>query len=543
MKTTWIPAIALCALCVLAAPAPADAMELKEFKRAFAATQNSWERRALVEQLDPTDKKSRKILYYVLTSPQFDWYMRLGAIDVFMKCDDEKVIKELEKVKPSKKKDALKAEAIAVAFGKSGNIARAPWLIKALKSKADLVRRAAAINMRFIRDKSMIGALITAWQDEDKFTVWVHMLESLEKLTYQQGMPNSQDWADWWAVNEDAFDFEKAKAEAEKNKTEDKGILKTNIRGTNLTLRSRGSGLPLLVLPDYGFEQDYLETYLRNLEDTNQILYMRLPGTADFTDPPLQNAPGAPQPYYPLERISDAFEGLHKELVKQKKIKGKFAILAHGISCWIAMKFAEKHPRAVRRVILIGAHSGSKAAGEGIDRLVRTGQKQGDLEMEHYGLSRQFDGQKYNYVTKGDDERWALSRKSFTVRFGDRRNLEIGRLYGPINGVQKKVGEDRIAIVAKYQRPMGGCFIPEFSLFKLTKTPTPTMIMIGLGSIESSGEDAGAIAKFYGRYGKVAMFKRSGEMPFIEENEKFVETVRKWLGGKRKKKKKRKKRK
>ena len=122
MKTTWIPAIALCALCVLAAPAPADAMELKEFKRAFAATQNSWERRALVEQLDPTDKKSRKILYYVLTSPQFDWYMRLGAIDVFMKCDDEKVIKELEKVKPSKKKDALKAEAIAVAFGKSGNM-------------------------------------------------------------------------------------------------------------------------------------------------------------------------------------------------------------------------------------------------------------------------------------------------------------------------------------------------------------------------------------------------------------------------------------
>jgi pimeloyl-ACP methyl ester carboxylesterase len=537
MKTTWIPAIALSALCLLAAPTPAQAMDLKEFKRAFAATQNSWERRALVEQLDPTDKKSRKILYYVLTSPQFDWYMRLGAIEVFEKCTDEGVIKELKKVKPSSKKDALKAEAIAVAFGKSGNVAHAEWLIKALDAKADLVRRAAAINMRFVKDKQIIGALIKAWQNEDQFTVWVHMLESLEKLTYQKGMPNSQDWADWWAVNEDSFDFEKAKAEAEKSNSEESDLIKTKVRGTNLTMRSRGKGLPLLVLPDYGFEQDYLETYLRNLEDTNQILYMRLPGTSDFTDPPLQNAPGAPQPYYPLQRIGDAFEALHAELVKQGKIKGKFAILAHGISCWIAMKFAEKHPRAVRRLILIGAHSGNKAAGEGIKRIITTGQKQGDLEMEHYGQSRQYDGQKYGYQANGAEEKLALNRKSFTIRFGDRRNLEIGRLYGPIQGVPK---EGYQGLVPKWVRPMGGCFIPEFSLFKLDKKPVPTMIMIGLGAIESSLEDANAISKFYGRYGKVAVFKRSGEMPFIEENEKFVETTRKWLGGKKKKKKKKK---
>jgi len=540
MKTTWIPAIALSALCILAAPTPAQAMDLKEFKRAFAATQNSWERRALVEQLDPTDKKSRKILYYVLTSPQFDWYMRLGAIEVFTKCTDEDVIKELKKVKPTAKKEALKAEAIAVAFGKSGNVAHTEWLVEALEAKADLVRRAAAINMRFVKDKKIIGALIKAWQNEDQFTVWVHMLESLEKLTYQKGMPNSQDWADWWAVNEDSFDFEKAKAEAEKSNSEDSDVIKTKVRGTNLTMRSRGKGLPLLVLPDYGFEKDYLETYLRNLEDTNQILYMQLPSISDFTDPPLQNAPGAPKPFYPLERIGDAFEALHAELVKQGKIKGKFAILAHGMPCWIAMKFAEKHPSVVRRLILIGAHSGSKASGEGIDRLVRTGQKQGDLEMEHYGQSRQFNGQAYNYVAKGRDEQWALSRKGFTVRFGDRRNLEIGRLYGPVQGVQKRVG-DQVGIVPKYMRAdTAGCFIPEFSLFKLDKKPVPTMIMVGVGSIEASVEDSNAIAKFYGRYGKVAVFKRSGEMPFIEENEKFVETTRKWLGGKKKRKKKKK---
>lgn len=532
MKLSWITALTLSALCLLTSPAAADGMDLKEFKRAFAATQNSWERRQLVEQLDPTDKKSRKILYFVLESPDFDWYMRLGAIDVFTKCSDDEVIKELEKVKPNNKKDALKAEAIAVAFGKSGNVARVEWMIEALEAKADLVRRAAAINTRYLRDKKVIGALIKAWKAEEQFTVWVHMLESLEKLTYQKGMPTAQDWADWWAVNEDSFDFEKAKAEAEKSNSEDSDVIKTRVRGTNLSMRSRGKGLPLLVLPDYGYEQEYLETYLRNLEDTNQILYMRLPGTSDFVDPPLQNAPGQNQPFYPLERISDAFEELQEQLVKEGKIQGKFAILAHGISCWIAMKFAEKHPRSVRRMILIGAHSGNKAAGEGIDRLVRTGQKRGDVEMEHYGLSRQYEGQKPKYEAASDPERWALFRKSFTVRFGDMRNLEIGRLYGPVGGVLKTDG-NRQGVMPGFMRPAGGCFIPEFSVFKLQATPTPTMVMVGLGAIESSAEDAQAITKFYGRYGKVAVFKRSGEMPFVEENEKFVETVRKWLGGKK----------
>ena len=27
--------------------------------------------------------------------------------------------------------------------------------------------------------------------------------------------------------------------------------------------------------------------------------------------------------------------------------------MAHGMTCWIAMKFAEKHPRLVRKMILI----------------------------------------------------------------------------------------------------------------------------------------------------------------------------------------------
>ncbi|MGE0709575.1 MAG: hypothetical protein AB7N76_20950 [Planctomycetota bacterium] len=518
-------------LILLGLGATAQAMDMKEFTRAYSATQNSWERRELITKLDPKDKKVRKVVFAILSDPRFDWYMRQGAIDVLASCDDADVISEMEKTKPDSK--PLLAEGFALAFGQSGKTDRVPYVIKCLKSKKDICRRAAAIALRNLPDKKGITALIEAWEEEDKFTVWVHYLETLEALTHQKDMNTAQAYKDWWAVNQDSFEFGKAKEQTDDDKSG--AVIRTRVKGTNLTMRSRGKGLPLLVLPDYGFEQDYLETYLRNLEDTNQILYMRLPGTNDFVEPPLQKGSEdwpaqLPQPYYPLKRIGDAFEALQQQLEKEGKISGKFAILAHGISCWIAMKFAEEHPKSVRRMILIGCSSGSKAAGEGIDRIIKTGQQRGDLEMEHYGLSRQFDGQKYKYQATSEPENWALDRKSFTSRFGDQRNLEIGRLYGPLEGMIKSGSKEGERFkVAKYRRPMGGCFIPDFSLFKLRKTPTPTMVMIGKGSIEASVEDANQIAKFYGDFGRVFVFPRSGEMPFIEENEKFVETVRKWL--------------
>ena len=526
---------ALASACLLA-PAVAHAMDEKEFKKQFTNTQNSWERRALIAQLDPSqDDQLDLLLKFVLKTQE--WYYREAAIEALSTAYDPGLIGKLEKLKD---KDPMIAEGVAMAFGRSKNTERVPHLLELLQSKKWVVRRAAAVALRMVPDKRSIGALIKAWEEEkeEKFIVWVHYLETLESLTRQKNMPTAADWRDWWAVNEDSFEFSDGSEEELGDDEKSGDLLTTRVRGTNLTTRLRGSGLPLLVLPDYGYEQDYLETYLRNLEDTNQIIYMRLPGVNDFVDPPLENAPGLPNPYYPLERIVDAFEELHQTLEKDGKIEGKFAILAHGISNWIAMTFAARHPRSVRRMILVAANSGQKAAGEGIDRLVRQGQETGDVEQEHYGLSRQYDSQKggYKYEAQGDAESEALRRKSLTVRFADRRDLEVGRLYGGM--VQKKVGE-QVAVVPKFMRPMGGCFIPEFSLFKLDRVQTPTLVMVGQYAVESSADDAGAIAKHYGSNARSLVFKRSGEMPFIEENEQFVETVRKFLGGKKPKKKKR----
>ena len=74
------------------------------------------------------------------------------------------------------------------------------------------------------------------------------------------------------------------------------------------------------------------------------------------------------------------------------------------------------------------------------------------------------------------------------------------------------------------------------TLFKLARVPTPTLIVHGAFALGSDAADCKAIARHYGANAKVLTFKRSAEMPFIEENERFVEVVRRFLGGKKPKK-------
>ena len=155
-------AVALGAL--LLAHGNAGAMDLKEFKKKFGQTPNSWERRNLVKQLDPNDKKSRKILFAVLKGPMFDWYMRQAVIDVFTGVTEPKTIKALEKVKPNR--DPLSAEGVAMAFGRSKSAERIPYLEDCMKSKKWVVRRAASIALRHIRDKQAITLLIDTWRHE-----------------------------------------------------------------------------------------------------------------------------------------------------------------------------------------------------------------------------------------------------------------------------------------------------------------------------------------------------------------------------------------
>jgi len=527
-KQVALAGLSALALALTAGPASADSDAAKQFKREFQAKVNSWERIDLIRGLDPSDEDSLELLTEFVLK-QLEWYYREAAIDVLAGVYDPEIVEELED-EAGRRGDPVIAEGIITAFGRSGNTDRVPFIIEALEHKKWKVQRAAAIALGSLPDKRSIDPLIDAWEEEeDTFMVWVHILETLETITRETNMPRHEDWRSWWDTVKDTWELP-TEDEIEDEEAKSGEVIRTRVRGTDLEFRSRGNGMPLLVLPEYGYEKDYLETYLRNLEEENQILYMKLPGAADFVDPPLQNAPGLPSPYYPLERIVETFEALHTELVEQEKIEDKpFAIMAHGLTCWVAMKYAAKHPRRVRRMILVAPTSGDKAWSDGRERVERLGQQQGDIEMEHYAQTQLFENGQPRYSPSSPDEEEALQRKGHTLYFFDYRDLEIGRIYGPI--VEKRVGDRGIARVHECFRPMGSVFIPEFSLFREQRSPTPTLILTGERSTRISLDDCRAIAKHYQPAARVITFDRSSRMPFIEQNEKFVEVVSRFLGG------------
>jgi pimeloyl-ACP methyl ester carboxylesterase len=509
---------ALPLLLILGAAAAASADDAKALARRYAAAKGSWERRALVEGLDANDSGARKFLLGVLAKEP--WYQREGAIAALSRLKDEAAWKKLLK---ERKTPVL--EGVARALGKrggqgagaalSGGAQALSTLEGLLGHKTWQVRRAAAIALRGILVPGSIPALIKAWEKEKDFRVWIHCLESLEALTGEADLARAEDWRGWWEAKQSSFSFS---SRAKKTSGE---RIRTQARGTNLQLKTRGRGLPLLVLPEYGYEQIYLETYLRDLEDTNQILYLSLPGAADFTQPKLSPAPGLPDPYYPIDRLVESLEALHAQLVAEKKIQDRpFAILAHGMTAWIAMQYAAKHPKRVRKMILIAPYSGGAAWEAGRDRVEARGRKLKDLEMEHFAQSQLYDG----YEAQGDAESTALERKEFSLYFADQRDLEIGRIFGPVV-TKEENGEEWEA--RQIARALGTVVIPEFKLSDLPRVRVPVLVCHGDHSVRTSLEDAGVVAKHFG--GKVQRFKKSARMPFYEEHDGFLKLARKFL--------------
>lgn len=514
LRSVGLTALALLTLSLAPNPAGADT---DEFKRLFAS-QNSWEKATAIKTLDPNDKKAYKILEKLLETQ--DWYLREACIDVLSGALTGDVAEEMHK--ELKKGKGYVAEGIALAIGKSGDNSKVPWLVEALEAKDWRVRRSAAVALKELPDKRAVEPLIEAWKtelkDEKEFRVWVRCVEALEEISGED-LDTISDWENWWAGVKDSFVIGGKKKEASKSSTV--------VRGVELDYETRGDGGPLLVIPDYGFEKSYLKTYLRNLEEFNQIIYVELPGAANFK-PALPPEPGLPYPKYPLEKISAAFEQLVKDLAEKGTIKSdKINLFCHGMSGWIGMTFAAKFPASVRRLVLCAPYSSGDAWGKGNDRLVNTGRTQGDLEKEHFALSRILEGGTAKYSASSAQESDALRRKGFSIYFADQRDSEIGTILGP--KVMKEVDGSPAGEDFEVFRPMGGVIIPsDFKLFALPKVPVPTLVMVGKHATMTSEEDAGAIAKHYPK-SSVVVFTKSSRMPFIEENSKFVKFMNKFI--------------
>lgn len=507
---------------------PAVSMGGDDWKKAFGekfASKNSWERASAVKTLDPTQNDQLKMLYKI--ADKEDWYLRSAAADVLAGKLEAKSLDECKKT--LKGGSGNIAEVIATAFGRSKDTDRADDLIEVLKKSSDVrVKRACAQALGYLPIKKGVSALIEALDKEAKnFLVLVHILEALERVTKEKHK-NAQDWKGWWTGAETNWEPPKEGAEGTGEDSKDQGDrVRTTVKGTDLDFRSRGKGRPLLVLPEYGYEKDYFETYLRNLEESNQIIYMKLPGVVDFKNPALENAPQLNQPFYPIDRLVDTLEALREELVKKGSIaeKSPIAIMGHGITCWVAIRYANKYPKSVSRLVLLSSYASDKAFSRDRKAMEDEGKKTGDQELEHYAMSLEYMQNGPRYQAKDAEEGLALERKSFTTYFGNWQDLEIGRIFGPV--VQKKISDTQAAMVPTVIRPMGGCFVPQFDLARESVIAQPTLIVGGERAFFGTPADCDEIAKHCEKPNMQII--KGARMPMIEENALFLKAMQKHL--------------
>ncbi|MCZ6691254.1 MAG: HEAT repeat domain-containing protein [Planctomycetota bacterium] len=463
-----------------------------------------------VRKLDTNDPDAVKAIVKVLKmmDPRVtNSRIRSGAVESLSKATSEDSLKLILK-EMAKGKTPVR-EVMTAAIGRKKDPAYLDALRGALNDKQPIVRRAAIRALAGMKDKEAIDAILDRWAKEKRkksFREWALCKTSLEEMTGKFISSFPVDWRNWWEVYREPFSFEEEwededKAREEREKAEEEGRKaaerKSRTRSVDLSIKIRGAGAPILVLPMGGYDQAYYEPYLQSIQDICKIHYVTLPAIKEFKG--LERGAGGIVKY-PMDELVDAFEDLRKDL-KYKK----FAIMGHETTSMVAQRYVTKYPDSVSHLILVGAYSGTEAYRRILKAMIATGKKNKDSELEYLPLSILVDQDgKQLREPRDSDEAESLSRRSFALYFHYPHDLIVREMY---DEYRLKAG------VSNY--------FPEFDTFKERRATVPTLVMNGRHSLWSNVTDAQKIAKHY-RNSQLVIFEKSTMMPFIEETEKFA---------------------
>lgn len=507
-----LAALSLLLVAVLA-PAPARALEEPteaEIRAAFASP-DSYVRHELWKRLNPEDSRQYKWLEQILAKQP--WYDREGAVLALSKAAAEDTVSKMTTAL-KKHKDLAVRQGMAVALAKMNDERFYPHLYEALDDKSDVVRRVVVNSLRVHKKKEAVEALIARFEKEEEPVVKSFIVDSLNEITQAFQPPVPLAWRIWWenAKSDQSYELGKTDEEAKRQAEELGNRLKertTITAGVTLKTVERGQkgvrSVPILVLPYYNLSKETMLPFLSELEETNRLFYIDLPAIDSFSG--LDVVSEKKIPYYPIDKLVEAFEKLRKDTGEER-----FAILACGMNTWIAMRYAAKFPASVSHLVLINPLSSNDAYGAATRRMEGQGKAKNDRELWHLALTRSFNTQsgesthdahhreKKEPVPEGEDA--ALERRDWALYLSDERDSLLGILHGV------------------RRRPLGGVAIPDFRCFT-EKLPLriPTIVIAGKNFIYGSVEDAQAVAKHFG--GPCYVYQSSAGMPFAEESSLF----------------------
>jgi pimeloyl-ACP methyl ester carboxylesterase len=485
---------------------PAD----KEIKEALASP-DSLIRHNVWKRLNPESDTQYKLLLQILQ--RFPWYDREGAILALAKAATQKTLAKMFKDVKAHSSSGVR-QGLAVALCKMDDPLYYKDLFERLKDKSAFVRRAVVYGLGITKKSpEKVQALIDAFQKEKDPVVRSFFVNALNDQTQAFQGPDPKAWFIWWEEAKADKDYQLGKTDEDAlRKAEELGH-KLKARSTisvtgGVTLqteeRGRGIAVPILILPEYGHSKEVMLPFLAELEETHKLFYIDLPEVSSFKD--LKVVSDARIPYYPIDQLVEAFEDLRKATGQER-----FAIMACGLNCWIAMRYASLHPESVSHLVLVGPISSTLAYGKATDRMEQQGKATGDRELWHLALTRRFDGRtgesnhdKYHKDQKEpvpEGEGAALDRRNWSLYFRDDGDNVLGVLY------------------PKKSRWLGNVAIPDFKVFGEPKPGIPTVVICGRSSLLSSVDDCKAIADHYG--GLFYIYESSSMMPFCEESEIF----------------------
>ncbi len=521
MTSFSIPTLSLSALCAALALLPPTVNGQEEgvskgaIVKAFSSP-NSLIRHDTWTKMNPEDKSQFKYLVNIMAKKP--WFDRDGTIKALATAASdevlEKMIKDLQK-----HKDRAVRQGMAVALAKMDDPIFYKHLYDALDDKDPTVRRVVVHSLRVHKKPEAVDALVKRFQKEDDPVVKTFLESSLNELTQAYRGPKAEYWLSWWETAKNDPDYKLGETDEDAKKAaEDLGHKLKKRRtvsilgGVTLESSERGSGIgvPILIIPPYGYSENIMLPFLSGLEQRHKLHYIKLPPVRSFKN--LRTVSAKNIPYYPIDQLVDAFEDLRKQTNEER-----FAIMACGMNSWIAMRYAKKYPKSVAGILLVAPLSGVKEYARATDRFEKQGKGKKDTEMHYFGLTRRFNSQtgesnldsyqRENEITKWEGEGGCIDRRSWSLFFHDERDYVISMLYPVKNHV------------------MGSVAIPDFDLFKEQKPALriPTLVITGKSSLYNSIEDSKGIAKYY--RGICIVYSFSSCMPFCEESKRFNKDV------------------
>jgi pimeloyl-ACP methyl ester carboxylesterase len=484
---------------------------------------NTW------KKLNPEKDSHYKFLVQILKT--LSWYDRDGAVEALSKAGTEETIQKMVKDLKDTSKDPAVRQGMARALAKMNDEKFYPHLYEALKDPKPQVRRMVVWSLRVQKKKEAVGALVDAFQAEKDPVVQSFMIDALNSLTQAFQGPNPAAWKSWWDKAKEDPDYTLGKTDEESiKKAEELGnklkkrMVTSAAGGVTLEVEERGGmkgiAAPILIIPYYGYSKEIMKPFLAQLERTNKLFYIDLPPVDSFQG--LKAAGNTKIPYYPIDKLVEAFEDLRKA-TKQER----FAIMVCGINSWIAMKYASMYPKSVSHLVFICPNSSERAYGDALKTMETQGKARNDIELVHFALTQTFNiqtGQTSHDILHTekkipvpDGEGGSLDRRSWSLFFKDERDSLISILY-PVKN-----------------KHLGGVAIPDFRCFsEKPKAAIPTLVIVGKSCLYASVEDCQQIAKHFG--GQCLVYENSSAMPFAEESPRFNVDMAKFLRERERKK-------